>query len=121
MPRYRVRKRLKNYIEYLEDGYWQDETDEDEPAPIVMFVCPTLTDLIYCKRATKRLLEDKWGADIQMWFTTRETLKQHGLPARIWEIVAAPSDDDEEDEKEDEDDDQYENEDESDEEYEDEN
>lgn len=98
MPRHRVRKRLKNYIEYLEEGYWQDETDE-ELNPIVMFVCPTLTDLIYCKRATKRLLEDKWGEDIAMWFTTTEKLKAQGMTGKIWEEVRAPEDgmDDEED------------------------
>ena len=96
MPRYRVRKRLKNYIEYLEDGEWQSETDEDEPNPIAMFVCPTLTDLIYCKRATKRLLEEKWGEDIRMWFTTVEKLNALGVTEKIWEEVKAPEYEDEE-------------------------
>jgi len=103
MPRHRVRKRLKNYIEYLEDGYWQDETDEDEPNPIVMFVCPTLTDLIYCKRATKRLIEEKWGEDIRLWFTTTEKIKTHGMTGKIWEEVQAPEDDDVDEEEDDED------------------
>jgi hypothetical protein len=93
MPRQRVRKRLKSYIEYLEDGYWQDETNEDEPNPIVMFVCPTLADMIYCKRATKRLLEEKWGEDIIMWFTAAEKLKAQGMTGKIWEEVRAPEDD----------------------------
>jgi hypothetical protein len=104
MPRYRVRKQLKNYIEYLEDGYWQDETNEYEPNPIVMFVCPTLTDLIYCKRATKRLLEEKWGEDIAMWFTTAEKLKAHGMTGKIWEEVSAPEDGDDQGEEEDDED-----------------
>jgi hypothetical protein len=103
MPRYRVRKRLKNYIEYLEDGYWQDETNEYEPNPIIMFVCPTLTDLIYCKRASKRLLEEKWGEDIVMWFTTAEQLKSQGMTGKIWEEVIAPEDDDVDEEEDDED------------------
>jgi len=102
MPRYRVRKRLKNYIEYLEDGEWQSETDGDEPNPIVMFICPTLNDMIYCKRATKRLLEEKWGEDIRLWFTTVEKLKANGMTGMIWEEVKAPEDDDQ-DEEDDED------------------
>ena len=93
MPRYRVRKRLKNYIEYLEDGEWQSETDEDEPNPIAMFVCPTLSDMIYCKRATKRLLEEKWDEDIRLWFTTADKIKAHSLTAMI--------DEDSQDEEED--------------------
>ncbi len=103
MPRHRVRKRLKNYIEYLEDGYWQDETNEDEPNPIMMFVCPTLADMIYCKRATKRLLEEKWGEDITMWFTTAEKLKVHGMTGKIWEEVIAPEDDDVDEDEDDKD------------------
>ena len=92
MPRYRVRQRLKNYIEYLTDGYWQDETVEDEPNPIVMFICPSKTDLIYCKRATKRLLEEKWGEDINFWFAKVENLKMQGFIGEIWEAVKAPED-----------------------------
>ena len=93
MPRYRVRKRLKNYIEYLEEGEWQDSTDEDEPNPIAMFVCPTQADMIYCKRATKRLLGEKWGDDIRMWFTTIEKLKANGITGKIWEEIRAPEND----------------------------
>ncbi|HVI69267.1 MAG TPA: replication-relaxation family protein [Magnetospirillaceae bacterium] len=102
MPRYRVRKRLKNYIEYLEEGEWQSETDEDEPNPIAMFVCPTLTDMIYCKRATKRLLEEKEGEDIRLWFTTTEKVKALSVTGKIWEEVKAPEYDDQ-DEEDDED------------------
>ena len=104
LPRYRVRKRLKNYIEYLEDGEWQDDTDENEPNPIVMFICPTVTDLIYCKRATKRLLEEKWDEDIRMWFTTIEKVKADGFTGKIWEEVRAPEDNDQDEEEDDEDD-----------------
>ena len=96
MPRYRVRKRLKNYIQYLEDGEWQDETDEDEPNPTALFVCPTLVELIYCKRATKRLLEEMWDEDIGIWFTTAEKLITQGITEKIWEEVRAPKDEDEE-------------------------
>jgi hypothetical protein len=95
MPRYRVRKRLKNYIEYLEDGEWQDSTDEDEPNPVAMFACPSLADMIYCKRATKRLIEEKWDEDIRLWFTTTEKIKAQGMTGKIWEEVSAPEDEDE--------------------------
>lgn len=105
MPRHRVRKRLKNYIEYLEDGEWQSATDEDEPNPIVMFVCPTLTEMIYCKRATKRLLEDKWDEDIRLWFTTAEKLRAHSMTGMIWEEVSVPEDDEDQDEEDDDDED----------------
>lgn len=91
LPRYRVRKRLKDYVKYLEDEEWQSEAEDNEP-PIVLFVCPTKADLIYCKRATKRLLEDVWDdEDIHMRFTTTEKLKEHGVTAKIWEEAKKPA------------------------------
>ena len=69
-----------------------------------MFVCPTLTDLIYCKRATKRLLEEKWDEDITMWFTTAEKLKANGMTGKIWEEVIAPEDGDVDEEEDDDED-----------------
>lgn len=90
LPRYRVRKRLKNYLEYLDDNDWEDQT-QDSKNPAALFICQTKADLIYCKRATKRLLEDAWDPDdIHMRFTTVDKLKQHGVTGKIWEEVRAP-------------------------------
>ncbi|MEP7205116.1 MAG: replication-relaxation family protein, partial [Candidatus Saccharibacteria bacterium] len=93
MPRYRLRKRLKNYIEYLDNGEWQYETDAAEPNPIILFICPTLVELIYCKRATKRLLEETWDEDIRLWFTTTDKLKTQGFISPIWDEVRPMIDD----------------------------
>lgn len=52
--------------------------------------------MIYCKRATKRLLEDKWDEDIRLWLTTVEKLKAQGMTSMIWEEVRASEDEDQE-------------------------
>lgn len=93
LPRYRVRKRLKNYIEYLEDEEWQSDTEDENP-PIALFVCATKADMIYCKRATKKLLEDSYADGIRMRFTTTGKLKTFGVLGKIWEEVVAPEDED---------------------------
>ncbi len=94
VPRYSVRKRLKNYVNFLDSEEWQSETEEDKP-PIAMFVCPTKADMIYCKRATKKLLEDAWDTEnIHMRFTTVESIKKHGFRGKLWEEVEPPKDDD---------------------------
>lgn len=94
LPRYSVRKRIKDYVNFLDGEEWQSETDEDKP-PVALFVCPTKADMIYCKRATKKLLEDTWNTkDIHMRFTMLESVKEHGFRGRIWEEVAPPEDDD---------------------------
>lgn len=93
VPRYSVRKRLKNYVNFLDSEEWQSETEEDKP-PIAMFICQTKADMIYCKRATKKLLEDAWEAEnIHMRFTTVESVKKHGFRGKIWEEVEPPKDD----------------------------
>lgn len=94
VPRYTVRKRLNNYVSFLDGEEWQSETDEEKP-PIAMFICPTKADMIYCKRATKKLLEDAWDTEnIHLRFTTVEMVKKHGFRGKIWEEVEAPKDDD---------------------------
>ncbi len=84
-PRYMVKKRLKDYAEYLNSGEWESETEDIEP-PIVLIACPTKADLIYAKRRTRKLLEDLGaGDDIHIRFATLEKLKQQGVTSIIWE------------------------------------
>jgi hypothetical protein len=84
LPRYRLKKRLKDYVDYLNDDYWSSERDDSSPA--VLLVCPNVADLIYAKRRTRKLIEDAWNdEDIHIRFTTEEKLKQHGVTAEIWE------------------------------------
>jgi hypothetical protein len=94
LPRYSMRKRLKDYVKFLDSEEWQSEMDEDNP-PIALFVCSTKADMIYCKRATRKLLEDAWSTEqIHMRFTTVESIKKHGFRGKIWEEVEPPKDDD---------------------------
>lgn len=88
-----MKKRLENYVKYLddEDYTWQEETDTDK-LPIVLFVCPRTSDLIYAKRRTRGLIAKAWeweDGDAErprMWFTTVERLKEGGiLDKEIWE------------------------------------
>jgi hypothetical protein len=81
LPRYRLRRRLKGYVSYLDNDEWEG----DEPEPIVLLACATLTDLIYAKRATKKLIEDTYADDIHIRFTTSERLKLDGVNTEIWE------------------------------------
>jgi len=89
LPRYRIKKRLSNYVEYLEDSEWDGETDDDNP-PIILFICPRMTDLIYAKRRTRGLVANIWERDEEdrphIRFTTAEKLREFGVTAEeIWE------------------------------------
>jgi hypothetical protein len=81
-------------VQFLDGEEWQNEMEEEKP-PIALFVCSTKADMIYCKRATKKLLEDAWDTEgIHMRFTTAESIKKHGFRGMIWEEVEAPKNDD---------------------------
>lgn len=86
LPRYMVKKRLKEYVTYLYDGEWKDNIDSEELA--VHIACPTKADLIYAKRRTRLLLEDI-GRDeaTHIRFSTTESVQSHGVTGIIWEEV----------------------------------
>jgi hypothetical protein len=86
-PRYMVKKRLKDYVEYLIADDWEDDFDAQ---PIVLLACPSTADLIYAKRRTRKLFENA-GADpdedqaTHIRFTTIGVLNTHGVTGKVWE------------------------------------
>ncbi len=92
LPRYRMKKRLGDYVKFLDDesDEWKEQTNT-EKLPILLFVCPRTSDLIYAKRRTRKLIADAWEwkddeARPQIGFTTAEKLRQSSVFDReIWE------------------------------------
>ncbi|MCL5411056.1 MAG: replication-relaxation family protein [Patescibacteria group bacterium] len=84
LPRYSIRKRVKDIIRLYYEGDW--EATEELPFPSIMIICPTLSTLIYTKRMTRKLLEDEDNPeDLQIQFTTIEKAKKEGVTGKIWE------------------------------------
>jgi hypothetical protein len=91
LPRYRMKKRLTDYVKFLdeESEEWKEGADDDKH-PYVLLVCANTTDLIYAKRRTRGLIADVWeeGDDTEkptLRFTTIKALKKHGYHGEIWE------------------------------------
>lgn len=84
LPRYQLRKRLKDYVNYLANEDWEDTLDE---APVVLFVCFNTAELLYVKRRVRKLLEDEDVENVSIRVTTIEKLKAEGVVSRIWEEV----------------------------------
>jgi len=81
LPRYQLRKRLKDYGSFLDE--WNDT---NEPRPIALFACTTTPDLLYIKRRIKKLTEDE-DIDLQARVTTLDKVKVSGVTSMIWEEV----------------------------------
>jgi hypothetical protein len=93
LPRYRMKKRLGDYVKFLDDegDEWKEQTDT-EKLPILLCVCPRMSDLIYAKRRTRKLVADAWYWEDdeverpRVRFTTVDKIKEYGLLAKeIWE------------------------------------
>jgi hypothetical protein len=87
LPRYSIRKILRNYFIFYQSSEWENETGKT--FPILKFICPTKSDLIYAKRYTKKLLEDYQNpTDLHIQFAIAGEVKKFGVTSSgIWEEV----------------------------------
>lgn len=84
LPRYQLRKRLKDYVDYL-------AADWDEaygPTPVALFICHSVADLVYVKRRVKKLIEEDWpDEELRIRVTTLDKVQASGVASMIWEEV----------------------------------
>ncbi len=86
LPKYSIRKRIREYVEFAESGTWEAETQNDFPT--LLFVCPDKPTLIYAKRYVKKLKEENDVLnDLRLWFATQESVKAEGVMSEIWEEI----------------------------------
>lgn len=78
LPRYQLRKRLKDFVEYLNDA-------DDPSSLITLFVCASTADLLYVKRRVRMLADD--NDDLQIRVTTLDKIRISGITSDIWEEI----------------------------------
>lgn len=84
LPRYQLRKRLKDYVEYLADEW----NEANGLQPVALFVCPTVADLMYVKRRIRLLLDDLTDSEsVHIRVTTIDKVRALGVASMIWEEV----------------------------------
>lgn len=84
-PFYRMKKRIRDYLQFLQNGDWEIQTRT--PLPEVFFVLPT-RDLKYrLKHYAKTLLERTWNDDLSINLSTEDNIKREGVNAEIWEKI----------------------------------
>lgn len=84
LPKYMIKKKLKNYIEFFFTNEWEENTEK--PFPTILFACQTKALLIFAKKTTKFLLEEYQNPnELMLWFGLFEDIKECGIDAEIWE------------------------------------
>ncbi len=87
LPRYRVKRRLKVYVDYLDYEFdkWVRLSGEGV-RPIVLFICPTVSELIFAKRRVrKQLVDSPDRKKIYVKFLTIDKVRQLGFINTEWE------------------------------------
>ena len=94
LPRYSLKKKIKDYVNFLDEEIWQGETDDNDP-PIVQLAFYKKSELIYAKRRAKfelsELYDDEVPEEFKLRFTTVDKIREQGVTAKIWERLKASS------------------------------
>lgn len=77
LPRYQLKKRLKDYVEYL--------NGRNTVSLVVLFICSSTADLLYVRRSVRRLIDD--SNELLIRVTTLDKLKASGITSTIWEEI----------------------------------
>jgi len=85
-PRMWYRKRITQYQEYYDDGYWQKSTDKTFPE--IILVCGDEVMKRYISKQIVKLLEDE-GSDLLFYVTTIKIIKTKGLNQSSIELVVS--------------------------------
>jgi len=81
LPRYQVRKRLGEYLEYLRDR------EADTTNSIALLAFSSTADLLYAKRRLRLLLENDEGNELIIRLTIMDKIRKESVIGRIWEEV----------------------------------
>ena len=85
LPKYRLRKRIRDYKEFYYNNEW--ENNMDAPFPILFFIGETKERFIYAKRYAKTLFDDEIPKDLSFNFATDQDAKEIGVTGAIWEGI----------------------------------
>jgi hypothetical protein len=81
LPRYQVRKRLGEYLEYLRDR------EADTTNSIALLAFSSTADLLYAKRRLRLLLENDEENELIIRLTIIDKIKKESVVSKIWEDV----------------------------------
>ncbi len=84
-PRFMLRSKIAQYVEYFDEGTWQEKTGH--PDPKLLFVCPNETIKTFLHKHIAQVLEEEAEDEIDFFLTTKEIVKDSELQGDVWEKV----------------------------------
>ena len=82
-PRFMIRSKINQYIEYFQANTWQDRTDH--PNPTMLFVCPDELTKIFLNKYILQMQEEEPEIELEFFLTTKDHINNN--QADLWERV----------------------------------
>lgn len=82
-PRMMLRKRVRQYFNYYDTGYWQKNTDYE--FPVIILICPDEKSKKYLYRFIHSKLKEE--ADLSFYLSTWQQVKEKGLTNQVLQLV----------------------------------
>ncbi len=84
-PRFMLRKKLSQYIEYFDEGTWQNRTLHKNPS--LLWICPNQNIYNFLNRHITQVLEEE-TSDLQFFLSLNSEIQADGITPATWRLVA---------------------------------
>lgn len=84
-PRFMLRSKLAQYIEYFDSNTWQKRTKHKNPS--ILIVCPNESIKAFLQKHIAQVLEEEAETEINFYTTTKEILETSQMQQNIWQKV----------------------------------
>ena len=84
-PRFVLRKRISQYLEFYKRDLWQKRTNH--PFPSILLICPDQLIKEFLNKFIPKILEEEAEDDIPFYLTTKNMVKFSKMNVNIWQEV----------------------------------
>ena len=84
-PRFMLRKKISQYIEYFDEGTWENRTLHDNPS--LLFICPNQNIYNFLNKHIPQVLEEE-TSDLQFFLSLKSEIQESGLTANTWHLIS---------------------------------
>lgn len=83
-PRFMLRKKISQYIEYFDEGTWQNRTLHENPS--LLFISPNQNIYNFLTKHIAQVLEEE-TSDLQFFLSLKLEIQEAGLTSNSWQLV----------------------------------
>lgn len=83
-PRFMLRKKISQYIEYFDEGTWENRTLHENPS--LLFICPNQNIYNFLNKHIAQVLEEE-TSDLQFFLSLKSEIQEAGLTSNTWQFV----------------------------------